>query len=336
MTCDFCFAENDATAQFCRECGAPIGKDGAEASDAAVYPELAKANLQRKQGDLEGARATCMTILRQYPNNVTTQVMLGDILCEKRDYASAVEWYEMALDVRPEDDAVRAKRDEAAAKVQTAEAKEQEDTLAIQKSPKTGLYIAGIALVVVGVAVGAFYLGRREQPAAESRPALVMNPDETPPPDVDSVAQNPAVEDPDAPVSSEPTVLPGPETSDDTARRTALSGMLPEGSRLRQLLVDPRGPHWTLVVEAAAADNTDEIALRLGAGALRMDGAPQSVTVRVHRAGQLELVAEMVKTDVDALGDQPPTSALLRAAWRKPGTDPAPAPTDPTPGQNAP
>gem|GEM_PF-4072257 len=81
IICDFCFAMNPQGAHICEECGAPLveGKEAGDESDQLVYRDLARANLQRMRGDFAAARETCLSILRRYPNNATTQGLLGDI-----------------------------------------------------------------------------------------------------------------------------------------------------------------------------------------------------------------------------------------------------------------
>ncbi|MBX3096656.1 MAG: tetratricopeptide repeat protein [Fimbriimonadaceae bacterium] len=335
IICDFCFAENTGVAEFCVECGAPLSEGGAEASDAQVYPLLTKANLQRLRADYEAARATCMEILRQYPNNATTQALLGDILVEQKDFAHAIEWYDMALDVRPSDDAVRAKRANCQESIRAAEVAAQHDQLAITPAPKTGWYAAGVALIVVAVGIGSFMFGQGRAKAAETNQPLVMAPIENQP-ETNVSTDNQAAPEEDVPPLENPSssapIMPGQEILEDTGRRTALSGMIPEGNRLRQLMSDPRGPHWTLIIDAQPSDNTDTIGLIIGIAALKSPGAPRSVTVMVHRNGILDMVAEMNKSEVDAIGDQPPTPDLLKSAWRTQ----AAATADPTLGQGAP
>src|SRR5688500_5066185 len=75
--CDKCFATMPSDAPFCPECGAPVGSS--EGSDSEIYPLLARANLLRMRAEYKQAENVCLSILKRYPNNSSTNTLLGDI-----------------------------------------------------------------------------------------------------------------------------------------------------------------------------------------------------------------------------------------------------------------
>lgn len=106
MICPKCFAEIPDTSAFCMECGARI-KEGAldplyaEGSDREVYPELARANLLRMQGNYEAAIDVCRRILGRFPSNETVHALLGDIYADQGKFEDAIQWYELLVELAP-------------------------------------------------------------------------------------------------------------------------------------------------------------------------------------------------------------------------------------------
>lgn len=91
---------------FCMECGARIKEDAldplyAEGSDREVYPELARANLLRMQGNYEEAIEVCRRILGRFPSNETVHALMGDIYADQGKYEDAIQWYELLVELAP-------------------------------------------------------------------------------------------------------------------------------------------------------------------------------------------------------------------------------------------
>ncbi|OYT73077.1 MAG: hypothetical protein CFK48_01845 [Armatimonadetes bacterium CP1_7O] len=106
MICPKCLAEIPDTSAFCMECGARIKEDAldplyAEGSDREVYPELARANLLRMQGNYEEAIEVCRRILGRFPSNETVHALLGDIYADQGKYEDAIQWYELLVELAP-------------------------------------------------------------------------------------------------------------------------------------------------------------------------------------------------------------------------------------------
>jgi hypothetical protein len=106
MICPKCFAEIPDVSAFCLECGARIKEDAldplyAEGSDREVYPELARANLLRMQGNYEEAIDVCRRILGRFPSNETVHALLGDIYADQGKFEDAIQWYELLVELAP-------------------------------------------------------------------------------------------------------------------------------------------------------------------------------------------------------------------------------------------
>lgn len=151
-----------ADAEFCAECGAPL-KDapGVGGSDAEVYPELAKANLARMRKEWKQAEDICLAILRRFPNNHSANTLLGDIAAEKGDLEQAAEWYELALDIVPDDSDTKVKLEAARQEMATKQTQTTVETLGIPaKRAPIGLY-AMIVLVLGAFVVAAVVMMNR-------------------------------------------------------------------------------------------------------------------------------------------------------------------------------
>lgn len=115
--CEKCFTPSPKGSEFCLNCGAALtSKPGAEGSDVAVYPKLAQVNLLRMRGRFKEAEETCLAILHQYPHNLSANILMGDLASEQGHLDQAVEWYELALDIEPENSSLQGKLEAAKAK----------------------------------------------------------------------------------------------------------------------------------------------------------------------------------------------------------------------------
>jgi len=188
--CDKCFTNAPKGSEYCPNCGAPfVGLRGMHVGDPAIYPRLAHANLLRMRKQYKNAEDECLSILRQYPNNLSANVLLGDIAAERGDMVQAAEWYELALDI----DAGAPNVQEKLAEVREKHEQEEVATTAQQlglpvEKPKTAL-ITGIALltiVVVGLlAFIAYQTAQRGSAAPQGqvdRPVVVGDSENKPSP----------------------------------------------------------------------------------------------------------------------------------------------------------
>ncbi|MGC8832614.1 MAG: tetratricopeptide repeat protein [Armatimonadota bacterium] len=66
------------------------------------YSELAEANLLRLRGRYKDALDKCTELLKQTPKDPTLHVLIGDIYRDQGQISEAVQWYQMALDLDPD------------------------------------------------------------------------------------------------------------------------------------------------------------------------------------------------------------------------------------------
>jgi hypothetical protein len=67
----------------------------------SVHALLTQANLHRIRGQFTEAIDCCVAVLRAQSGNVTAHSLLGDIYRDQGKMADAIQWYRMALDLRP-------------------------------------------------------------------------------------------------------------------------------------------------------------------------------------------------------------------------------------------
>lgn len=169
--------------EFCAECGAPlIDAPGVQGSDAEVYPELAKANLARMRKEWKHGEDICLAILRRFPNNHSANTLLGDIAAEKGDLDQAAEWYELALDIVPDDAETRQKLEAARLEVQSRQTQATVETLGIpsKRFPLALYAMIGIVVVAFGVAAVLMLNRPRETGPDPNRP-IVLEDRKSPP-----------------------------------------------------------------------------------------------------------------------------------------------------------
>lgn len=160
--CDRCFAKIEIDAEFCTECGARINGNGSAVVDAAVYPQLARANLLRMRGHHADAEKLCLTVLKQFPYNSTAHILLGDIHADKGHPREALDWYELAVDLEPENASLKAKRDRLKREREKEEAVAATAELAVPTSNARTVLISGaIVILLVAVVIGAYLVGQR-------------------------------------------------------------------------------------------------------------------------------------------------------------------------------
>ena len=175
--CPKCLEVNDSGATFCIECGAPLSDEpGAEGSDLEVYRDITQANLHRIRGNYKQAVDTCLSILRRYPNNGTAHTLLGDIYAENSELDQSIQWYEMALDLRPESENDRRKLGVVSRRKAEHEAASTAKQLGIPDTkPRTQQMVFVSAILVAVVGIGSFFLGgalRNGQSKATEKPTI--------------------------------------------------------------------------------------------------------------------------------------------------------------------
>ena len=92
--------------------GETIGEKGESAADALARPLLARANLFRLRGQWDEAIAVCTEALQHAPHSPTAHALLGEIYEAQNKWEDALQWYEMAVELAPDNaaDCVRLER----------------------------------------------------------------------------------------------------------------------------------------------------------------------------------------------------------------------------------
>lgn len=127
MICPNCRTTVPDDSLYCFSCGVSIGKAQSEAPEGGVRSSngapptllaadtrqieslLAAANLMRMRGQWKDAEARCVEVIRADPNNQHAHSLLGDIYRDQGQFEEARQWYQMALDLNPKNDADRVK-----------------------------------------------------------------------------------------------------------------------------------------------------------------------------------------------------------------------------------
>jgi len=291
MICERCFATVKQGSEFCPECGAPMGNGPAEGSDAAIYTELARANLLRMRGEYKGALDQCRTILHKFPNNVSANQLLGDLCAETGDLAQAKEWYELALDIAPNHAQIQKKLNDVQQTLEHAETEGLVEQLGLPPSkPKNGLVAVSLAVLVLGVGAVAYVLGTQKPNVNSANgvtrteiqaPATTSDNPQPDPPQADSQPTNPTTSPANAVGSTEETSL-----TQLVSQRSA------NGSRLLGQVMDPRTNLLTLTYKAEPSDDKRNVGAELAATTFENGPNVRLITLRAIENGAVAFVAD--------------------------------------------
>ena len=81
--------------------GSALALSALKLNGSAVHALLAQANLHRMRREWDQSIDCCVSVLRAQPANQTAHVLLGDIYRDQRRFTDAVQWYGMAVELRP-------------------------------------------------------------------------------------------------------------------------------------------------------------------------------------------------------------------------------------------
>ncbi len=279
--CSRCFAHVPAKLDYCPDCGAPLEHADPTASDAVVEQELAKANLLRVRKDFRNAEDQCLAVLRKLPNNVSANVLLGDICYERGDFHQAAEWYELALDLDPRSVPTQQKLVDARRLSDPGIDLSGLDAVGIA-GPRTRIPTwawASILAIVILLAAAAILPKR---PGATTRPVVKTNVD------APKVASGGQVGELEAPLKeSEPVKEPAPIPAQVSEDRELLAkyAQLPEvGALLLDATYDPRSKE--LRVTFVAGEEPAVQAVALARAILKADAELQQVSLRGIKDGK--------------------------------------------------
>ncbi len=277
-------------AEYCEECGAHLSEDpSSRGSDIAVYDELAQSNLLRIRGQYREAADLCLRILHRFPNNATAHTLLGDIYAEMGDLPQAEQWYEMALDLKPNSESDRQKLEGVISRMEDKQAVDTAARLGLPATHNRAMLFSTIVVVLVLiVGASAFILGgmMKSPPPAEEvvdTPVVVSQPE----PDQGVPAR------PDAAMRLDGEVL------------RSLQDGSPYAGAIVGAAVDPRGPSLILTIATTGNEDPQILAGRIAHHVLSVDPRFVSVTLRVIRNGSPVFVADA----------QPDTFRAVQNRW---------------------
>ncbi|HEX3000495.1 MAG TPA: tetratricopeptide repeat protein [Armatimonadota bacterium] len=163
MRCKACGADLPEDASFCIQCGVHLDTgmraDG-DAPDSAVYPLLAAANLFRMRGSWDAAEQKCIEVLRLYPNNATAHSLLGDIYANQGRWEEALQWYQLAGDLDPDNKGDQVKAAQAKMRLAGSGTVSPEPAQSSGKpSFSWGKYSPPLQLAVVALVTFVFIMG---------------------------------------------------------------------------------------------------------------------------------------------------------------------------------
>ncbi|MCW5937648.1 MAG: tetratricopeptide repeat protein [Fimbriimonadaceae bacterium] len=324
---------NPAEAEFCSQCGAAL-KEAGDGSDAEVYKEFARANLFRMRGDSKSAIDVCLGVLRRFPNNVTAHGLLGDIYGESGQLRESAQWYEMALDLDPEAQGMRAKLEAVNERAKREEASQAAEQIGLPPKPQTPwAYIALVAVLVLAVGTSAYLLGRQSPPGPA--PTAMHQPIEIDAPPV----QQPPVTRP-APPTEENEPVPADTPIRAGALAAAVQAEIQGAVTVIAATQDPRGPR--ISVNVADQEDIDPRVTALTAGLAAFAARPQVARVHVTVLGKEPVFAGTVYAEEarriqSSIQAGQPLSSLLDGAftdvWPTPSEGQAPSATTGPGGQ---
>ncbi len=239
MVCPKCFAEIPDSSVFCMECGARIREDTvdplyAEGSDREVYPEIARANLLRMQGKYEEAIDVCLGILRRFHSNETAHALMGDIYADQGKLEEAINWYELLVELAPNNAVYSAKlmnlRALHASKIAPHPPIEVSEKPAKAPSAKVWTYALSALLILILV-ISAFVAGQRMNSARPETSATDKIVASTP-----NGESSPVIPPPPPPASSPPVSAGGSSPIQDSPNSSPFNGMSDTEAQLARTL----------------------------------------------------------------------------------------------------
>lgn len=149
--CSKCHTLIPDDAKECPDCGAPLGPSNQNPEKRqTVHALLLNAHLMKLRGELEAAIGECIKALRINPDNVAAHSLLGDIYYEQGKTDEAMNWYKLALDLKPDSSVDRARLERLLSEKKTPIS---EETKPERKGWNKKALLAVIAVVVALIAV---------------------------------------------------------------------------------------------------------------------------------------------------------------------------------------
>lgn len=281
------------------------------------------------RGEEAEAEKLCLTILRRFPNNPAAHVLLGDIHFDQAHLDQAKQWYEMALELTPENAALNAKLERVRGELERETIQHGVSGLEVRPPGRAaGALVASVAVLILLVAGLAFWLGNASRrtradaidPISINGLAPARSPNQAPevPKEEPKAEQAP-------PASTQPARVPSAAsgmTAEESGLLTSAAALLgPLGSRLTSLTYDSDkvGAVATLSGEPDVDLVRDSIdAAHVGAALLGQGLARVNVRVLDPASRQIRFSASMTTEALAAAVGQVGTAEWAASALINP------------------
>ena len=317
------------------------GHAAPESDETVIGPLLARANLLRMRGQWDEAVAACTEALRKMPESPTACSLLGDIYESQNKLDDALQWYGMAVEFDPSNNADRAKLDRVVEIQRRALLQEERDAQqrARHSPPRAAdaanrslqwfdrvfppgraesmarliLVICGIIALLLGFATVFVFLGDRDEGETNNvvmepaSPAPVVVPPRVPPSSPAEPTPPIAGSDPGTPTLNTPAPAPSPAPVGDAALLYALGRGLPQDIAVSAAQIDQAAGRMVLGL-TLPAPTTGEMPAAIRERILR--AALTAVQVAALSAPQVERVSLRISLRAAGPGNSAPTLAF--------------------------
>jgi hypothetical protein len=259
-----------------------------------IYPELARANLLRMRGEFKGAIDQCLSILKRLPEDVDAHMLIGDIYSESGDLDQARQWYDLALELSPNDAALHQKLDEVTERALNREYDKTAEQLGLPvESPHKAIYGIGIVLAILLIGVIAYLTGQRH-PIKTHRTlnSSVFAPGSSEKLNPDSATTDSGQDEETA--TNSPIQMP----EDDRALTATLTQRSAVGSHAVQVMEDQRTKILTVTYFAKPDEDFRKIGAELARSAIDQFPDVPSVTIRCIKDDRISYMADIPRTKV--------------------------------------
>lgn len=293
-TCEKCFARISGDLVVCPECGAPLNNASTAEAEAAVYPDIARANLARMRGDYKSAEDQLLAILRRYPNNPSANEMLGDLYMEREDPAHALQWYELALEIVPESTSIARKLKDARAKIDQTHTEITTAQLELpDPASRMPLFVTLGVVLLAAVAIAGYLLGRSGTRDA-AKPPQPLN-----------VITAAGEQKESTPQQEQPETKEAPTTpaGEDAALLQILKAKGGDTSAVLGVTHDPRA--GSLVISFAATSSGDRaLAAKIARDASTALPTYALITLKGLIGGKVVYMADVSKASLDEVASE--------------------------------
>ena len=245
----------------------------------SLQADIARANLHRMRGDYKGAIDQCLSVLKRAPEDHDAHILIGDIYAEQGDLGQATQWYELALDLHPKDDATKSKLAAVKERQRQRDAASAAEQIGLPSDkPSYGLYAGVLCVVFAAVAIGAFLLGQRQEATRPEMRTIAAVAPET-----GATGTEPGLTTPESPAALS---LP----DQDRQLVATLQSRMPPGTTVISALEDPRDRSLVATVGIRAEDSDRTVTAEVGRIALTNLPTAPRISVRVVKNGKLTYV----------------------------------------------